>query len=69
MIEKQFGTAYGPALQRGEKTACIIGLQAEVDRSAQATSTWSLAALIRSGGWLFAFRLLFPLVASQRDTR
>ena len=32
MIEKQFGVAYGPALQRGEKTACIIGLQTEIDR-------------------------------------
>jgi hypothetical protein len=32
MIEKQFGTAYGPALQREEKTACIVNLQAEVDR-------------------------------------
>jgi hypothetical protein len=32
MIEKQFGTEYGPALQRGEKTACIVSLQAEIDR-------------------------------------
>jgi hypothetical protein len=32
MIEKQFGTEYGPALQRGEKTSCIVSLQAEIDR-------------------------------------
>jgi len=32
MIEKQFGTVYGPALQRGDKTACIVNLQAEIDR-------------------------------------
>jgi hypothetical protein len=32
MIEKQFGTVYGPALQRGDKAACIVSLQAESDR-------------------------------------
>src|ERR1039458_8956202 len=32
MIEKQFGTEYGPALQRGDKAACIVSLQAEIDR-------------------------------------
>jgi len=32
MIEKQFGTVYGPALQRGDKAACIVSLQAEIDR-------------------------------------
>jgi hypothetical protein len=32
MIEKQFGTEYGPALQHGDKTACIVSLQAEIDR-------------------------------------
>jgi len=32
MIEKQFGTEYGPPLQRGDKTACIVSLQAEIDR-------------------------------------
>ena len=32
MIEKQFGTEYGAALQRGDKTACIVSLQAEIDR-------------------------------------
>src|SRR3984885_6777208 len=32
MIEKQFGTEYGPALQRGDKPACIVSLQAEIDR-------------------------------------
>jgi len=29
---EQFGTEYGPALQRGDKTACIVSLQAEIDR-------------------------------------
>ena len=32
MIEKQFGADYGPALKRGDKTACIVNLQAEIDR-------------------------------------
>jgi hypothetical protein len=32
MIEKQFGTEYGPALKPGDKTACIVSLQAEIDR-------------------------------------
>ena len=32
MIEKQFGTEYGPPLQRGDKAACIVSLQAEIDR-------------------------------------
>jgi hypothetical protein len=32
MIEKQFGTLYGPALQRSDKTACIANLHAEIDR-------------------------------------
>lgn len=32
MTEKQFGTVYGPALHRGDKTACIVSLQAEIDR-------------------------------------
>lgn len=32
MIEKQFGTLYGPALQRGDKAACIRSLQTEIDR-------------------------------------
>ena len=32
MIEKQFGPDYGPALQRGDKTVCIINLQSEIDR-------------------------------------
>ncbi|MGA8028927.1 MAG: hypothetical protein WB992_17440 [Bryobacteraceae bacterium] len=27
MIEKQFGTEYGPPLQGGDKTACIVSLQ------------------------------------------
>jgi hypothetical protein len=32
MIEKQFGTEYGPPLQRRDKTVCIVSLQAEIDR-------------------------------------
>ena len=32
MIEKQFGTEYGPALKPGDKAACIVSLQAEIDR-------------------------------------
>jgi hypothetical protein len=32
MIEKQFGTEYGPALQGGDKTACIANLQAAINR-------------------------------------
>ena len=31
MIEKQFGAEYGPPLQRGDKTACIVNLHAEID--------------------------------------
>ena len=40
MIEKQFGTEYGPALQRGDKTACIVSLQAEIDRLGGAPYGW-----------------------------
>jgi hypothetical protein len=32
MIEKQFGVDFGPPLRRGEKVACITGLQIEIDR-------------------------------------
>ncbi len=32
MIEKTFGTLYGPPLDRNEKAACIVNLQAEIDR-------------------------------------
>jgi len=31
MIEKQFGAEYGPPLRRGDKTACIVNLHAEID--------------------------------------
>jgi hypothetical protein len=41
MIEKQFGTIYGPALQRGEKTAYIVGLQAEIDRQRGVPYGWT----------------------------
>lgn len=40
MIEKQFGTLYGPALQRGHKTACIVNLQAEIDRRGGVSYGW-----------------------------
>lgn len=40
MIEKQFGTIYGPPLQRGDKTACIISLQAEIDRRGGVPYGW-----------------------------
>ena len=32
MIEKQFGTEYGPALRRDDKARCIANLRAEIDR-------------------------------------
>ena len=32
MIEKQFGAEYGPPLDRNDKAACIVSLQAEIDR-------------------------------------
>lgn len=32
MIEKTFGTMYGPPLDRNAKAACIVHLQAEIDR-------------------------------------
>jgi hypothetical protein len=35
MIEKQFGNAYGPALQPGDKAACIANLDAELKRQAK----------------------------------
>ena len=34
MIEKQFGTEYGPAFRPGDKAACIRNLQAEMQRHA-----------------------------------
>ena len=40
MIEKQFGAEYGPALQRGDKTACIVSLQAEIDRLGAVPYGW-----------------------------
>jgi Helix-turn-helix domain len=40
MIEKQFGTLYGPALKYGEKAACIISLQAEVDQRGGVPYGW-----------------------------
>ena len=40
MIEKQFGTEYGPALQRGDKAACIVSMQAEIDRRGGVPYGW-----------------------------
>lgn len=40
MIEKQFGTIYGPALKRGDKTTCIRTLEAEIDRLGGAPYGW-----------------------------
>ena len=40
MIEKQFGTQYGPPLQRGDKTACIASLHAEIDRRGGVPYGW-----------------------------
>jgi hypothetical protein len=40
MIEKQFGTEYGPPLQRGDKTACIVNLHAEIDRHGGVPYGW-----------------------------
>ena len=40
MIEKQFGAEYGPPLQRGDKTACIVSLQAEIDRHGGVPYGW-----------------------------
>ena len=40
MIEKQFGTQYGPPLQRGDKTACIVTLQAEIARCGGVPYGW-----------------------------
>jgi len=40
MIEKQFGTQYGPSLQHGEKAACMVNLQAEIDRRGGVPYGW-----------------------------
>ncbi len=40
MTEKQFGTQYGPPLQRGDKTACIVSLQTEIDRRGGVPYGW-----------------------------
>ena len=49
MIEKQFGTEYGPALQRGDKTACIVSLQAEIDRLGGVNGPLALSCSRESG--------------------
>lgn len=41
MTEKQFGTMYGPPLQRGDKTACIVNLQADIDRRGGVPYGWT----------------------------
>ena len=40
MIEKQFGTLYGPALKRGDKTVCIATLHAEIDKRGGVPYGW-----------------------------
>jgi hypothetical protein len=40
MTEKQFGPDYGPPLQRGDKTACIANLHAEIDRRGGVPYGW-----------------------------
>jgi len=40
MTEKQFGNDYGPPLKRGDKTACIINLRAEIDRRGGVPYGW-----------------------------
>ncbi|MGP0076207.1 MAG: helix-turn-helix domain-containing protein [Bryobacteraceae bacterium] len=40
MTEKQFGSVYGPPLQRGDKVACIVNLRAEIDRRGGVPYGW-----------------------------
>jgi hypothetical protein len=40
MTEKRFGTQYGPPLQRGEKTACIASLHAQIERRGGVPYGW-----------------------------
>jgi Helix-turn-helix domain len=40
MTEKQFGTQYGPPLQRGDKTACIVSLHTEIERRGGVPYGW-----------------------------
>jgi hypothetical protein len=40
MIEKQFGTMYGPALKPGDKAACIRTLEAEIDKRGGVPFGW-----------------------------
>ncbi len=40
MIEKQFGYDYGPVLHRGDKAACIVSLQTEIDRLSGVPYGW-----------------------------
>ena len=40
MIEKQFGTLYGPALKRGDKARCIANLRTEIDRRGGVPYGW-----------------------------
>jgi hypothetical protein len=68
MIGKQFGTEYGPTLQRGDKTACTVSLQAEIDRLGGVPYGWMRIYETL----LFAFTLLQPahramLPVSQGD--
>jgi len=40
MIEKQFGTMYGPALRHGDKAACMVNLQREIERRGGVPYGW-----------------------------
>jgi hypothetical protein len=40
MIEKQFGTLYGPALKRGDKAVIMANLRAEIDRRGGVPYGW-----------------------------
>ncbi len=41
MIDKQFGTAFGPPLQRRDKTICIANIQAEIARRGGIPYGWA----------------------------
>lgn len=40
MIEKQFGTLYGPVLERGDKARCIANLTVEINRRGGVPYGW-----------------------------
>jgi len=40
MIEKQFGTTFGPPLERGDKARCIVNLRAQINRRGGVPYGW-----------------------------